>query len=58
MAGLSDKDKAQPQPPKWPDKLLKWLYPDELLEAVQGDLQERYQLRVQKVGEQKPRLYT
>jgi putative ABC transport system permease protein len=48
-----------PTPPKWPDKLLEWLCPDSLLEEVQGDLQERYKLRVQKLGESKARrLYT
>jgi putative ABC transport system permease protein len=42
-----------PTPPHWPNQLLEWLCPDHLLEEVQGDLQERYTLRVQKWGEKK-----
>jgi putative ABC transport system permease protein len=42
-------------PPHWPNKLLEWLCPDHLLEEVQGDLQERYNLRVQKLGVKKAR---
>jgi putative ABC transport system permease protein len=44
-----------PAPPKWLDKLLEWFCPDELLEEVQGDLHERYYLRVQQIGEKKAR---
>jgi hypothetical protein len=42
-------------PPKWTDKLLEWFCPDEWLEEVQGDLQERYHLRVEKLGEKNAR---
>lgn len=52
------KNNLSPRPPKWAGKLLEWFCPDELLEEVQGDLQERYYLRVQKLGEEKAyRLY-
>jgi putative ABC transport system permease protein len=44
-----------PRPPKWPNKLLEWFCPDELLEEVQGDLHERYGLRMQKMGKKKAR---
>jgi hypothetical protein len=31
------------QPPLWADKLLEWLCPDNLLEEIQGDLQELFE---------------
>lgn len=43
-------------PPRWADKLLSWFCKDEVLENVQGDLHELFQLRVQRVGLKKARL--
>jgi putative ABC transport system permease protein len=40
-----------PQPPRWAGKLLEWLCPDELLEEVQGDLQEMFEERAAEAGE-------
>ncbi|MDO1445289.1 ABC transporter permease [Rhodocytophaga aerolata] len=42
-----------PRPPQWLDKILEWVCVDHLLEEIQGDLHERYSLRVQQVGQQK-----
>lgn len=42
-----------PQPPRWPDWLVERLCPTHLLEEVLGDLHERYNLRVHRVGEAK-----
>ncbi len=42
-------------PPRWADKLLEWVCAPHLLEEVQGDLQERFYLRVQKLGEAEAR---
>jgi putative ABC transport system permease protein len=42
-----------PPPPQWLDKILEWVCADHLLEEIQGDLHERYYVRVQQVGEQK-----
>jgi putative ABC transport system permease protein len=42
-------------PPQWSDRVLEWFCSDQLLEEIQGDLHERYQLRVQKLGEHKAR---
>jgi putative ABC transport system permease protein len=47
------KHRKQPLPPPWADKLLEWLCPDNLLEEVQGDLQELFEERVQEVGEKR-----
>jgi putative ABC transport system permease protein len=44
-----------PQPPRWADKLLEWLCPDEWLEEVQGDLQELFEERAAEVGEGRAR---
>jgi len=41
------------KPPRWPTKLLKRFCAPHLLEEVMGDLHERYQLRVQRMGEAK-----
>jgi hypothetical protein len=48
------KHRKQPLPPPWADKLLEWLCPDNLLEEVQGDLQELFEERLEEVGEKKP----
>jgi hypothetical protein len=42
-------------PPQWADKLLEWLCPDELLEEVQGDLQELFEERAAEAGERQAR---
>jgi putative ABC transport system permease protein len=42
-------------PPQWADKLLEWLCPDELLEEVQGDLQELFEERVAEAGQRQAR---
>ncbi|MDO1445288.1 ABC transporter permease [Rhodocytophaga aerolata] len=42
-------------PPKWLDQLVEWLCADHLYEEVQGDLHERYYIRVQQLGGQKAR---
>lgn len=55
QANKSNNSPELASPPKWPGKLLEWLCREELLEEVQGDLQERYYLRVQKLGEKKAR---
>jgi putative ABC transport system permease protein len=41
-----------PQPPKWADRLLEWLYAPDALEEIQGDLQEIYVHRVKNAGEE------
>ena len=43
------------QPPRWLDGLVEQLCPPHLLEEVLGDLHERYELRVQRLGEVKAR---
>ncbi len=43
------------QPPRWLDGLVERLCPPHLLEEVLGDLHERYELRVQRLGEAKAR---
>src|SRR5687768_2536287 len=42
-------------PPKILDKILEWVCADHLLEEIQGDLHERYYIRVQQIGEHKAR---
>ncbi|MDO1451399.1 permease prefix domain 2-containing transporter [Rhodocytophaga aerolata] len=42
-------------PPRWATKLLEWLCPEELLEEIEGDLQELFEERVEEVGEKKAR---
>ncbi len=37
-------------PPRWASKLLEWLCPDDLLEEVQGDLQELFEERAAEAG--------
>jgi putative ABC transport system permease protein len=44
-----------PSPPQWANKLLEWLCPDELLEEVQGDLQELFEERAAEAGEKQAR---
>ncbi len=44
-----------PSPPQWADKLLQWLCPDELLEEIQGDLQELFEERIVEAGEHRAR---
>ncbi|GAB2577712.1 ABC transporter permease [Spirosoma areae] len=39
-----------PAPPKWLDKLLSWFVAPHLREEVLGDLHERYERRVQRLG--------
>ncbi|CCH52978.1 protein of unknown function DUF214 [Fibrisoma limi BUZ 3] len=43
------------RPPRWADRLLSWLTPAELLEELQGDLQERFAQRVDQVGPRRAR---
>ena len=43
------------KPPRWADRLLRWLTPAELLEELQGDLQEQFVQRVDQVGPQRAR---
>ena len=38
------------RPPRWADRLLSWLTPTELLEELQGDLQEQFAQQVDHVG--------
>jgi putative ABC transport system permease protein len=38
------------RPPRWADRLLSWLTPADLLEELQGDLQEQFAQRVDQVG--------
>jgi putative ABC transport system permease protein len=38
------------RPPRWADRLLSWLTPTNLLEELQGDLQEQFAQRVDQVG--------
>jgi putative ABC transport system permease protein len=45
----------KPQPPRWLDKLVERLCAPHLLEEVLGDLHERYELKVKKLGEEKAR---
>src|SRR5687767_2869799 len=49
------KEPYSPLPPKWLDHLLEWFCAPHLQEEVLGDLHERYQLRVRKVGANKAR---
>ena len=45
------KPSPNPQgPPRWADHLLSWLTPSELLEELQGDLQEQFDQRARQVG--------
>lgn len=44
------KNKNRIAPPLWADKLFKMLCPPELFEELQGDLQEQFELDVQRVG--------
>jgi putative ABC transport system permease protein len=46
-------ENPQPKPPKWLDKLLEWFCASHLLEEIQGDLHERYLLRLKKSGARK-----
>ncbi|MEL6676864.1 MAG: ABC transporter permease [Bacteroidota bacterium] len=39
-----------PQPPRWADRLLSWFCRPELLEEIQGDLHELFELRCQEKG--------
>src|SRR5690606_12580780 len=41
----------KPQPPSWADKLLSWYCNPALLEDLQGDLYERFHLRVREKGQ-------
>ncbi|WP_461102756.1 permease prefix domain 2-containing transporter [Spirosoma koreense] len=43
------------QPPRWADRLLSWLTPTDLLEELQGDLQEQFAERVDQVGPRRAR---
>jgi putative ABC transport system permease protein len=38
------------QPPRWPDRFLRWFCSEEVLESLQGDLYELYQKRLAKKG--------
>lgn len=42
---------ADKQPPRWAERLLVWLHPNETLEEVQGDLGELYAYWHQRAGE-------
>jgi predicted permease len=44
-----------PQPPRWAEKLLEWRCQDELLEEIQGDLQELFEEQLEEVGERQAR---
>ncbi|GAB4031417.1 permease prefix domain 2-containing transporter [Spirosoma gilvum] len=43
-------DRQSARPPRWADRLLSWLTPPDLLEELQGDLQEQFTQRVDQVG--------
>jgi putative ABC transport system permease protein len=43
-------NKEQAKPPRWADRLLEWFVSPQLLEDVQGDLQEIFYKRVAQVG--------
>src|ERR671932_758849 len=43
------------RPPRCADRLLSWLTPAELLEELQGDLQEQFVQRVDQVGPRRAR---
>ncbi|GAB4036887.1 ABC transporter permease [Spirosoma gilvum] len=43
------------RPPRWADRLLSWLTPPDLLEELQGDLQEQFAQRVDQVGPRRAR---
>jgi putative ABC transport system permease protein len=49
------KHQKPPTPPDWANKLLEWLCPDDLLEEVQGDLQELFEERAAEAGERQAR---
>lgn len=43
----------KPTPPRWATKLLKWYCDPQLLEEVQGDLQEEFEYQLRRIGEKK-----
>ncbi len=52
----SDPFRKPTAPPKWLDQWVAWCCAPHLREEVMGDLHERYQLRVKRLGEQQARL--
>ena len=52
---MRKKPKRTQHPPRWLDKLLEHFCAPHLLEEVMGDLHERYNLRVKRMGEVKAR---
>ena len=48
---------VKPTPPKWADRFLEWYCKPELLEAIQGDMWERFESYVEERGSQKARMW-
>lgn len=46
-----------PQPPKWADRFLEWYCKPELLEAIQGDMWERFEKYVEEKGFRRAKLW-
>lgn len=44
-------------PPKWPNRILRWFCTEEHLDILQGDLLELYEYRLQDKGKRKARLH-
>lgn len=44
-------------PPKWPNRILKWFCSEEHLDVLEGDLLELYEYRFEKKGKRKARLH-
>lgn len=42
-------------PPRWADRLLRWLTPSDLLEELQGDLKEQFDRQVEQAGHRQAR---
>ncbi|GAB3789138.1 ABC transporter permease [Spirosoma horti] len=53
-----NKSSTNPQePPRWADRLLRWLTPPDLLEELQGDLHEQFAQRAAQVGAWRARFW-